>query len=95
LLLNAAAAAPLTSNHTQEGMLPIHFAAMFNRLDVVAMLLDRGSLLAPPAAKKVKQSTQLVCSATQWVCTAQPAKQESFSLSASAKHSAQLLLAPT
>jgi ankyrin repeat protein len=37
----------------QEGMLPIHFAAMFNRLDVVAMLLDRGSRLQPPPAKKV------------------------------------------
>jgi hypothetical protein len=40
----------------QEGMLPIHFAAMFNRLDVVAMLLDKGSHLQPPPAKKVGMS---------------------------------------
>jgi ankyrin repeat protein len=37
----------------QEGMLPIHFAAMFNRLDCVAMLLDRGSYMQQPPAKKV------------------------------------------
>jgi hypothetical protein len=37
----------------QEGMLPIHFAAMFNRLDCVAMLLDRGSYMQQPTAKKV------------------------------------------
>jgi hypothetical protein len=35
-------------------MLPIHFAAMFNRLDVVAMLLDKGSHLQPPPAKRVR-----------------------------------------
>ena len=34
-------------------MLPIHFAAMFNRLDCVAMLLDRGSYMQQPPAKKV------------------------------------------
>jgi hypothetical protein len=38
---------------TQEGMLPIHFAALYNRLDAAALLLDRGSLLNPPAPKKV------------------------------------------
>lgn len=32
----------------QEGMLPLHFAAWFNRLDVAALLLDRGSQINPP-----------------------------------------------
>lgn len=38
-------------------MLPIHFAAMFNRLDVVAMLLDRGSYLQQPPAKRVSNQS--------------------------------------
>jgi len=45
--------APVLLLVLQEGMLPIHFAAMFNRLDVAAMLLDKGSLLQPTPAKKV------------------------------------------
>lgn len=32
----------------QEGMLPLHFAAWFNRLDVAALLMDNGSAINPP-----------------------------------------------
>ena len=42
-------------------MLPIHFAAMFNRLDVAALLLDRGSPLQPPTPKKVSLRWRGVC----------------------------------
>lgn len=55
-------------------MLPIHFAAMFNRLDVVAMLLDRGSDLTPPPAKKASIPT-CVCT-TQGRCLCGPACKE-------------------
>jgi hypothetical protein len=37
----------------QEGMLPIHFAAWFNRLDVAALLLDKGSMINPPTKVKI------------------------------------------
>lgn len=49
----------------QEGMLPIHYAAMFNRVDVAAMLLDRGSMVQPPPPKKVRQEASC-SSTTQW-----------------------------
>jgi ankyrin repeat protein len=35
-------------------MLPLHFAALFNRVDAAALLLDHGSALNPPALKKVR-----------------------------------------
>jgi ankyrin repeat protein len=45
----AASALPLMVRaRLQEGMLPIHFAAWFNRLDVAALLLDKGSMINPP-----------------------------------------------
>jgi hypothetical protein len=37
----------------QEGMLPIHLAAWFNRLDVAALLLDKGSMINPPTKVKI------------------------------------------
>jgi hypothetical protein len=38
-------------------MLPIHFAAWFNRLDVAALLLDKGSMINPPT--KVRQGCRM------------------------------------
>jgi hypothetical protein len=40
-------------------MLPIHFAAWFNRLDVAALLMDKGSMINPPSKVRHSQHTLL------------------------------------
>lgn len=42
-------------------MLPIHFAAWFNRLDVAALLLDKGSMVNPPTKVGKGQKAAACC----------------------------------